>query len=123
MPTHDAPRAAARKKKAAVASGPFRTRIPAAQAAAGSAESLAFTWRLIFRARGDRSSSEAFSRKTSRPPLASRVRSAALVTRRRYDWPSASDCRVAGDSAGRNRRFVLMFEWLTLWPTIGPTPV
>ena len=26
-------------------------------------------------------------------------------------------------SEGRKRRFVLMLEWLTLWPTIGPTPV
>src|SRR3954452_15930197 len=43
--------------------------------------------------------------------------------RRRKVWPSASDARDAGDSAGRKRRLVLMLEWLTLWPTIGPTPV
>src|SRR4051812_24267149 len=35
----------------------------------------------------------------------------------------ASDWSVAGDSAGRKRRLVLIFEWLTLWPTMGPTPV
>src|SRR4029453_8259125 len=54
---------------------------------------------------------------------AATVRSAALRMRSVKDWPSASDCRVTGASAGRKRRFVLMFEWLTLWPTIGPTPV
>src|SRR3954470_2193081 len=43
--------------------------------------------------------------------------------RRRNVWPSESEASDAGDSAGRKRRLVLMFEWLTLWPTIGPTPV
>src|ERR1700742_2166992 len=75
------------------------------------------------RARGERSSSAAFSKKTSSPPLKSRVRSAALVTRRRKVWPSASDCSAVSRSDGRNRRLVLIFEWLTLCPTIGPTPV
>src|SRR6185312_16708624 len=93
------------------------------QAAACAAACLAFTCRLIFRARADSFSSRAFSRKASRPPLKSTVRSAALVTRSEKAWPSASECRVTGDSAGRKRRLVFTLEWLTLWPIIGPTPV
>src|SRR6185436_12962062 len=34
--------------------------------------------------------------------------------------PSASDISVTLIRLGRKRRFVLMFEWLTLWPTRGP---
>ena len=37
--------------------------------------------------------------------------------------PSASDIRVTLNRFGRKRRLVLMFEWLTLWPTRGPLPV
>jgi hypothetical protein len=46
-----------------------------------SSTALALTWRLIFRARGDSCSSLAPSRNTSRPPLKSRVRRAALLMR------------------------------------------
>src|SRR5688500_992214 len=38
-------------------------------------------------------------------------------------WPSASEATLVETRFGMNRRLVLMFEWLTLWPTIGPTPV
>src|SRR5690606_12858679 len=38
-------------------------------------------------------------------------------------WPSASEATLTVFSDGRKRRLVLMFEWLTLWPTIGPIPV
>ena len=37
--------------------------------------------------------------------------------------PSASDISVTLSRFGRKRRLVLMFEWLTLWPTRGPLPV
>src|SRR6185312_5068668 len=92
-------------------------------AAAPWAACLAFSWRLILRARSESFSSRAFSRKASRPPLKSTVRSAALLMRSEKVWPSASDCSETGDSAGRKRRLVFTLEWLTLWPIIGPTPV
>ena len=44
-------------------------------------------------------------------------------TRSRTERPSASDISVTFRRFGRNRRLVLMFEWLTLWPTWGPLPV
>src|SRR4051794_24188966 len=37
--------------------------------------------------------------------------------------PSASEISVTLSRFGRKRRLVLMFEWLTLWPTWGPLPV
>ena len=37
--------------------------------------------------------------------------------------PSASEISVTLSRFGRKRRLVLMFEWLTLWPTCGPLPV
>ena len=47
----------------------------------------------------------------------------AAEMRRVKFWPSASECSFAGARAGRKRRLVLVLEWLTLWPTMGPTPV
>ena len=37
--------------------------------------------------------------------------------------PSASDISVTLNRFGRNRRLVLMLEWLTLWPTMRRLPV
>src|ERR1700731_806040 len=37
--------------------------------------------------------------------------------------PSASEISVTLHRFGRNRRLVLMLEWLTLWPTSGPLAV
>src|ERR1700729_1729839 len=48
----------------------------------------------------------------------------ALVdTRNRTFRPSASEMKVTLHRFGRNRRLVLIFEWLTLWPTCGPLAV
>src|SRR5437764_3791298 len=56
------------------------------------------------------------------PPLNSTVRIAA-AERRRRTGPSTSDSTEIVCKFGRNRRFVLMLEWLTLWPTWTPLPV
>src|SRR5258705_13546313 len=74
-------------------------------------------------ARGERTSTRAFSRKASRPPLWSTLFSALVETRRRTLRPSASEMKVTLHRFGRKRRLVLMFEWLTLWPTCGPLAV
>jgi hypothetical protein len=55
--------------------------------------------------------------------LKSRVRSAAFEIRRRSERPRASECNATDFSDGRKRRLVLTFEWLTLWPVMGPMPV
>ena len=49
--------------------------------------------------------------------------SALAETRTRTERPSASEISVTLSRFGRNRRLVLMFEWLTLWPTSGLLPV
>ncbi|MNI71280.1 hypothetical protein D3C73_1271430 [compost metagenome] len=64
--------------------------VDADQAAACSA-SLARTWRLMRRAAVDSCSSRALTMKASRPPLKSRVRSAAFEMRSEKVWPRASD--------------------------------
>src|SRR5580658_1319918 len=43
--------------------------------------------------------------------------------RRRTERPSASDISVTLRRLGRNRRLVLILEWLTLWPTWADLPV
>src|SRR5581483_10286759 len=43
--------------------------------------------------------------------------------RRRTERPNASDISVTLHRFGRNRRLVLRFEWLTLWPTRAVLPV
>src|SRR5580698_2064034 len=48
---------------------------------------------------------------------------ALVETRRRTLRPSASEMKVTLHRFGRNRRLVLILEWLTLWPTIGPLAV
>src|ERR1700761_9754779 len=74
-------------------------------------------------ARGERLSAWAFSRKASRPPLWSTLLIALVETRRRALRPSASEMNVTLHRFGRKRRLVLIFEWLTLWPTCGPLAV
>src|SRR5438093_1594445 len=78
---------------------------------------------LSLRALGDSSSALAFARKASRPPRWSTVLSAFAEMRSLKARPSASDISVTLSRFGRNRRLVLMFEWLTLWPTRGPLAV
>ncbi len=56
------------------------------------------------------------------PPLNSIVR-IAVVERRRRIGPNTSDNSEIVCKFGRKRRFVLMLEWLTLWPTRTPLPV
>src|SRR5262245_56378186 len=90
--------------------------------AAASADFLAI-WRLIFCILAESSSSFALARKASSPPRLSTERSAAAETRAANDWPSASECTVTLTRFGSKRRLVLMFEWLTLWPTSGFLPV
>src|ERR1043166_6935679 len=60
--------------------------------------------------------------KASMPPLNSIVRIAAAESRSRTG-PSTSDNTEIVCKLGRKRRFVLMLEWLTLWPTWTPLPV
>src|ERR1700731_4552071 len=60
--------------------------------------------------------------KASMPPLNSIVRIAA-ADRRIRTGPSTSDNTEIVCRFGRKRRFVLMLEWLTLWPTWTPLPV
>src|SRR4051812_17569781 len=48
---------------------------------------------------------------------------ALVETRRRTLRPSASEMKVTLHRFGRNRRLVLILEWLTLWPTSGPLAV
>src|SRR5579862_4781020 len=43
--------------------------------------------------------------------------------RSRTGRPSASEISVTFNRFGRKRRLVLMFEWLTLWPTWADLPV
>src|SRR4029450_9537926 len=74
-------------------------------------------------ARGESTSALALSRYESRPPLWSTLFKALVETRRRTLRPSASEMKVTLHRFGRKRRLVLMFEWLTLWPTCGPLAV
>src|SRR6185312_4223849 len=46
-----------------------------------------------------------------------------VETRNRTFRPSASEMKVTLHRFGRNRRLVLILEWLTLWPTSGPLAV
>src|SRR5882762_8446872 len=48
---------------------------------------------------------------------------ALVETRRRTLRPSASEMKVTLHRFGRNRRLVLMLEWLTLWPVWGALAV
>jgi hypothetical protein len=74
-------------------------------------------------ARGESTSALALIRYLSRPPLWSTLFSALVETRRRTLRASASEMKVTLTRFGRKRRLVLMFEWLTLWPTWGPLAV
>src|SRR5580692_11127332 len=80
-------------------------------------------WRLRSSARFDSSASCALIRNASRPPRWSTLLSALADIRNRTERPSASEIIVTFTRLGRNRRLVLMFEWLTLWPVWGPLPV
>src|SRR5439155_12111331 len=71
---------------------------------------------------GDNLRSAAPLRNASIPPLNSIVRIAG-VERRNRTGPIASDSIEIVCKFGRKRRFVLMLEWLTLWPTWTPLPV
>src|SRR6202023_1807131 len=79
--------------------------------------------RFSSRARGESTSALALIRKASRPPRWSPLLMALVETRRRTFRPSASEMKVTLHRFGRNRRLVLILEWLTLWPTIGPLAV
>src|SRR4051794_13349796 len=79
--------------------------------------------RLRSSARGERLAARAFRMKVSKPPLWSTLLMALVETRRRTLRPSASEMKVTLHRFGRNRRLVLILEWLTLWPTWGPLAV
>src|ERR1700722_9927474 len=87
------------------------------------AASFFSTLRLTSRARMESCSSFAFTRKASRPPRRSTVFNALVEMRSLTDWPSASDIMVTLTRLAKKRRLVLMFEWLTRWPTCSPLPV
>src|SRR3954454_3172245 len=74
-------------------------------------------------ARGDSTSALALIKYASRPPLWSTLLTALVETRRRTLRARASEMKVTLTRFGRKRRLVLMFEWLTLWPTWGPLAV
>src|SRR4051812_47793967 len=74
-------------------------------------------------ARGERLSALALSKNVSSPPRWSTLLIALVETRRRTLRPSASEMKVTLHRFGRKRRLVLIFEWLTLWPTCGPLAV
>src|SRR5438046_6790181 len=100
----------------------FHAQCDADYAAFASAAFLAIAC-LSLSALGDSSSFLAFLRKESSPPRWSTVFSAFAEMRSFTERPSASDISVTFSRFGRKRRLVLMFEWLTLWPTSGPLPV
>src|ERR1700675_1477998 len=79
--------------------------------------------RLRSSARGESLSALALIRNASRPPLWSTLLMALVETRRRTLRPSTSEMKVTLHRFGRNRRLVLMLEWLTLLPTSGPLAV
>src|SRR5262249_19479508 len=79
--------------------------------------------RLRLSASRDSSSSFAFSRKASSPPRWSTDLSALADTRSLTERLSASEMKVTLHRLGRNRRLVLRFEWLTLWPVCAALPV
>src|SRR5215470_2890860 len=89
----------------------------------GSAARFFSICRFNSSARGERLPAWAFSRNASRPPLWSTLLMALVETRRRMLRPSDSDWNVTLQRFGRNRRLVLMLEWLTLWHTWGPLAV
>src|ERR1700686_2006747 len=95
---------------------------PAAAAGAALAFFLAIA-RLSSSILGASSASLAWSGKASSPPRWSTVLSAMADTRTRTLRPSASEISVTLRRFGMNRRLVLMLEWLTLWPLMGPLPV
>src|SRR5713101_5208623 len=78
--------------------------------------------RLRRRISGDSFLSGLAFRKASMPPLNSIVRIAVVESRNRT-VPNASEISEIVCRFGRKRRFVLMLEWLTLWPTRTPLPV
>ena len=45
------------------------------------------------------------------------------LVRKRTERPSVSEIMVTLHRLGRNRRLVLRFEWLTLWPVCAILPV
>src|SRR5262249_1198981 len=73
--------------------------------------------------RGASSSSFDLSKNASSPPRWSTVFRALAETRKRILRPRVSEISVTLRRFGRNRRFVLILEWLTLWPTSGLLPV
>jgi len=74
-------------------------------------------------ARGESTSALALIRNASRPPRWSTLLIALVETRNRTFRPNASEMKVTLHRFGRNRRLVLILEWLTLWPTCGPLAV
>src|SRR6202049_886037 len=87
--------------------------------ATGSAAVFFSIARFNSSARGERSAALALIKNASRPPRWSTLLMALVETRRRTLRPSASEMKVTLHRFGRNRRLVLMLEWLTLWPTCG----
>src|SRR6187431_801811 len=99
-------------------------RKPQLAAAAGAVPAIFFSIAFFkSSAFGDSSVPLALIRKASKPPRWSTDLMALVETRRRTLRPSASEMKVTLHRFGRNRRLVLMFEWLTLWPTMGPLAV
>src|ERR1700737_2414930 len=72
---------------------------------------------------GDSSVALALIINASKPPRWSTLLIALVETRNRTFRPSASEMKVTLHRFGRNRRLVLILEWLTLWPTCGPLAV
>src|SRR5262249_25839502 len=90
---------------------------------AGSAARFFSICRFSSSARGERLPALALSRNASRPPLWSTLLIALVETRSRTFRPTTSEMKVTLQRLGRNRRLVLMLEWLTLWPVRGALAV
>ena len=95
----------------------------ASAGAAALASRAAMIRRLRRRSSPGRSLSRASSRKPSRPPRCSTVRTAWAEIRSRMLSPRVSLNKCRWRRLGRKRRLVLLLAWLTLLPVNTPLPV
>src|SRR5215469_1383875 len=102
-----------------------RVSAPPDQDAAGAALRACFLaiCRLSRRARSESTSSRAFIRNGSSPPIRSIVRRAFMLMRNETLQPRVSLAMLTVWRLGRKTRFFLLLAWLTRWPLRTPFPV